>query len=66
VWLPAGNQAEEVVAAVHRDRLTAADLAGVVGLLAAASARTQQESLLIQPRRALRQACSESGRAWNP
>ena len=33
VRLPAGNQAE-VVAAVHRDELTAAELDGVVGLLA--------------------------------
>ena len=52
VRLPAGNQAE-VVATVHRDKLTAAELEGVVELLAAAPARTQQEYILAQPRQAL-------------
>jgi len=65
VRLPAGNQ-PEVVATVHRDKLTAAELEGVVGLLAAAPARTQQEYILAQPRQALRQARSETGWAWDP
>jgi hypothetical protein len=65
VRLPAGNQAE-VVATVHRDKLTAAELEGVVGLLSAAPARTQQEYILAQPRQALAQARSETGWAWDP
>jgi hypothetical protein len=65
VRLPAGNQAE-VVAAAHRDRLTAAALEGVVGLLCAAPGRSQQEYILAEPRRALRQARSEAGWAWDP
>jgi hypothetical protein len=54
------------VATIHRDKLTAAELEGVVGLLAAAPARTQQEYILAQPRQALRQARSETGWAWDP
>jgi ParB family transcriptional regulator, chromosome partitioning protein len=65
VRLPAGNQAE-VMAAFHRDHLTAAELDGVVGLLAAAPARTQQEYILAGPRQALRQARAEAGWAWDP
>jgi ParB-like chromosome segregation protein Spo0J len=65
VRLPAGNQAE-VAAVFHRDALTASELEGVVGLLAAAPARTQQEYILSQPRVALRQARSETGWAWDP
>ena len=40
----------------HRDELTAAELDGVVDLLAAAPARSQQEYILAQPRQALQQA----------
>jgi len=65
VRLPAGNQAE-VVATAHRDKLTAAELEGVVGLLCAAPARAHQEYILAEPRRALRQARSETGWAWDP
>jgi ParB/RepB/Spo0J family partition protein len=65
VRLPAGNQAE-VVATVHRDKLTATELEGVVGLLTAAPARAQQEYILAQPRQALRQSRSETGWAWDP
>ncbi len=65
VRLPAGNQAE-VVAALHRDKLTAAELEGVVGLLGAAPGRAQQEYILAEPRRALRQARAEAGWAWDP
>jgi len=65
VRLPAGNQAE-VVATVHRDKLTAAELEGVVGLLCAAPGRAQQEYILAEPRRALRQARAETGWAWDP
>jgi hypothetical protein len=55
-----------VVAAFHRDDLTAAELDGVVGLLAAAPARTQQEYILAHPRQAVGQARSETGWAWDP
>jgi ParB/RepB/Spo0J family partition protein len=65
VRLPAGNQVE-VVATVHRDDLTAAELEGVVDLLAAAPARSQQEYILTKPREALRQARAETGWAWDP
>ncbi|HJT76819.1 MAG TPA: ParB N-terminal domain-containing protein [Gemmataceae bacterium] len=65
VRLPAGNQAE-VVATARRDKLTAAELEDVVGLLCAAPARTQQEYILSEPRRALRQARAETGWAWDP
>jgi ParB family transcriptional regulator, chromosome partitioning protein len=65
VRLPAGNQAE-VVATFHRDGLTAAELEGVVELLAAAPARPQQEYVLAQPRQALAQARHETGWAWDP
>ena len=50
--LPAGDQAA-VLATVHRDELTAAEVDGVVGLLLAAPGESQQEYILAQPRRAL-------------
>ena len=62
VRLPAGNQAE-VLATLHRDELTAAELDGVVDLLLAAPGQSQQEYILAQPR----QACSRRGtRAAGP
>jgi hypothetical protein len=64
VRLPAGNQ-PEVLAARHRDELTAAELEGVVDLLAAAPGRSQQEFILKQPRRALQQAHQETGWAYD-
>jgi ParB/RepB/Spo0J family partition protein len=64
VRLPAGNQ-PEVLAALHRDELTAGELEGVVDLLAAAPARSQQEFILGQPRRALQQARQETGWAYD-
>jgi ParB-like chromosome segregation protein Spo0J len=64
VRLPAGNQ-PEVLAAFHRDELTAAELEGVVDLLAAAAGRAQQEFILEQPRRALQQAHQETGWAYD-
>lgn len=64
VRLPAGNQ-PEVLAALHRDELTAAELEGVVGLLGAAAGRTQQEFILEQPRLALQQARQETGWAYD-
>ena len=64
VRLPAGNQ-PEVLAALHRDELTAAELEGVVGLLGAAPGRSQQEFILEQPRRALQQAHQETGWAYD-
>jgi ParB/RepB/Spo0J family partition protein len=64
VRLPAGNQ-PEVLAALHRDELTAAELEGVVDLLGAAPGRSQQEFILEQPRRALQQAHQETGWAYD-
>jgi ParB-like chromosome segregation protein Spo0J len=64
VRLPAGNQ-PEVLAAFHRDALTATELDGVVGLLGAAPGRSQQEFILEQPRRALQQAHRETGWAYD-
>ena len=64
VRLPAGNQ-PEVLAAFHRDELTAAELEGIVGLLGAAAGRAQQEFILGQPRRALQQAHQETGWAYD-
>ena len=55
VRLPAGNQ-PDVLATLHRDELTAAQLDGVVDLLLAAPGRSQQEYILAQPRQALQQA----------
>lgn len=65
VRLPAGNQAE-VLAALHRDELTAAELDGVVNLLGATPGRSQQEYILAQPRQALQQARQETGWAYDP
>jgi ParB-like chromosome segregation protein Spo0J len=65
VKLPAGNQAE-VLAALHRDGLTAAELDGVVNLLGAAPGRSQQEYILAQPRQALQQSRQQTGWAWDP
>ena len=64
VRLPAGNQ-PDVLATLHRDELTAAELEGVVGLLGAAPGRSQQEFILEQPRRALQQAHQETGWAYD-
>lgn len=64
VRLPAGNQ-PEVLAALHRDELTATELEGVVDLFAAAAGRSQQEFILGQPRRALQQAHQETGWAYD-
>jgi ParB/RepB/Spo0J family partition protein len=64
VRLPAGNQ-PEVLAALHRDELTAAELEEVVALLGAAPGRSQQEFILEQPRRALQQAHQETGWAYD-
>ena len=65
VRLPAGNQ-PEVLGTFHRHELTAAELEGVVALLAAAPGRSQQEFILAQPRRALEQAHRETGWAYDP
>jgi hypothetical protein len=63
--LPAGNQVE-VVAAARRERLTAAELHGVVDLVVACSSRAQVEFILHEPRKALRQAQIEGLPAWDP
>jgi ParB/RepB/Spo0J family partition protein len=65
VRLPAGNQVD-VLATLHRDKLTAAELDGVVDLLRAAPGQIQEEYILEQPRQALRQARQETGWAWDP
>ena len=65
VRLPAGNQGD-VLATLHRDKLTAAELDGVVDLLRAAPGQIQEEYILEQPRQALRQARQETGWAWDP
>jgi ParB/RepB/Spo0J family partition protein len=65
VRLPAGNQAD-VLATLHRDELTAAQLDGVVDLLLAAPGQTQREYILAQPLQALQQARQETGWAWDP
>jgi len=63
--LPAGNQ-PEVLAAMRRAELRAAELDGIVDLWQAASGRAQQEYLLTQPRQALQQAQHESGWTHDP
>jgi ParB-like chromosome segregation protein Spo0J len=65
VRLPAGNQVN-LLATLHRDKLTAAELDGVVDLLQAAPGQVQEEYILEQPRQALRQAHQDSGWAWDP
>jgi ParB-like chromosome segregation protein Spo0J len=65
VRLPAGNQVH-LLATLHRDKLTAAELDGVVDLLQAAPGQIQEAYILQQPRQALRQARQETGWAWDP
>jgi ParB-like chromosome segregation protein Spo0J len=65
VRLPPGNQTE-LLATLHRDELTASELASVVELLGAAPGRSQQEYILAQPRQALQQARQETGWAYDP
>src|SRR5262249_20431786 len=65
VQLPAGNQAE-VLAALRREGLSAAELAAVVALLQAAGGRAQQEDILAQPRQALQQARHAGGWSGDP
>jgi ParB-like chromosome segregation protein Spo0J len=65
VQLPAGNQVN-LLATLHRDKLTGAELDGVVDLLRAAPGQVQHEYILEQPRQALRQARQETGWAWDP
>ncbi|MGZ3316595.1 MAG: ParB/RepB/Spo0J family partition protein [Isosphaeraceae bacterium] len=65
VRLPAGNQVD-VLATLHRDELTAAELDGVVDLLLAARGHSQEEYILAQPRPALQQARQQEGWAWDP
>jgi ParB-like chromosome segregation protein Spo0J len=65
VRLPAGNQTD-LLAARHRENLTAAELDGVVDLLLAAQGQTQHEYILERPRQALQQARQETGWAYNP
>ena len=63
VRLPAGNQVD-VLATLHRDELTAAELDGVVDLLLAAPGQSQEEYILAQPRQAV--AASAAAGAAGP
>ena len=63
--LPAGNQVD-VLATLHRDELTAAELDGVVDLVLAARGQSQEAYILEQPRPALQQARQQEGWAWDP
>ena len=54
--LPAGNQVD-VLATLHRDELTAAELDGVVDLVLAARGQSQEAYILDQPR----PRCSKRG-----
>jgi ParB/RepB/Spo0J family partition protein len=65
VRLPAGNQVD-LLATLHRDDLTAAEVDGVVELLLAAPAETHRAYILEEPRQALQQARHEAGWAWDP
>jgi ParB-like chromosome segregation protein Spo0J len=65
VQLPAGNQAE-VLAAARRDRLTTAELRGVVELIRGSAGRAQVEYVLARPREALAQAQSAGVRPRDP
>ncbi len=65
VRLPPGNQVD-VLATLHRDELTAAELEGVVDLFLAAGSQSQEEYILAQPRPALQQARQQEGWAWDP
>jgi hypothetical protein len=55
-----------VLATLHRDELTAAELDGVVDLLLTARSQSQQEYILAQPRTVLQQARQREGWAWDP
>ena len=63
--LPAGNQ-EEVLEAVRRESLTAAEVREVVDLLLASSTREQKAFVLEKPRQALSQARGGPTRSWDP
>ena len=63
--LPAGNQTE-VLEAVRRESLTAAEVRGVVQLLLASSTREQKEFVLEKPRQALSQARGGPTQSWDP
>jgi ParB-like chromosome segregation protein Spo0J len=65
VQLPAGNQAE-VLAAARRDRLTTAELRGVVELIRGSAGRAQVEYVLARPREALAQAHGAGVRPRDP
>ena len=55
-----------MAAAARREHLTAAEVRTVVDLIVACSSRSQIESILEQPRRALRQAQMEFLPSWDP
>jgi ParB/RepB/Spo0J family partition protein len=65
VRLPAGNQVD-LLATMHRDELTAAEVDGVAELLLAAPTARDQAYILGQPRQALQQARHEVGWGWDP
>ncbi len=65
VQLPAGNQVE-VLAAARRERLSTAELRGVVALIRAAAGPAQRDYVLACPREALQQAQATGGRPHDP
>jgi ParB-like chromosome segregation protein Spo0J len=65
VQLPAGNQVEVLLAA-RRERLTTAELRGVVELIRSSASRPQVEYVLARPREALAQAHSAGVRPRDP
>lgn len=65
VRLPAGNQAE-ALGVCRSEQLSARELAGMVDRLLASATREQEESILADPRRALRPAPGDALPGWDP
>jgi len=65
VRLPAGNQGE-LLPVWRREQLSARELNGTVDLLLAAATRQQEQFILADPRRALKQAHGYPLPSWDP
>lgn len=63
--LPAGNQSE-LLPVWRREQLSARELSGTVDLLLAAATRQQEQFILADPRRALKQAHGYPLPSWDP
>ncbi len=63
--LPAGNQ-EELLNAIRRDDLSAAEVRQVVDLLLGCTTREQREYVLLKPREAVREATGGLTRSYDP